>query len=68
MIDYPQCYHYGIVINYNIDPIITNKGSAIFLHCSNGSYTAGCISLLENETIYILKWLDNDSKPLILIK
>lgn len=45
LIDHPQSYHYGIVINYNTNPVIANKGSAIFLHCSNGNYTAGCVSM-----------------------
>ena len=35
------------VLNYNIDPIIKNKGSAIFLHIAKNSYqeTKGCIAL-----------------------
>ena len=67
MIDYPQCYHYGIVINYNTDPIIPNKGSAIFLHCSNGTYTAGCVAIAENEMLDIIKWINPDLTPMIII-
>lgn len=67
MIDYPQSYHYGIVINYNTDPIIANKGSAIFLHCSNGSYTAGCVAIPENEMLEIINWINPDETPLIII-
>ena len=35
------------VINYNTNPIIRNKGSAIFMHVSENSYkkTQGCIAL-----------------------
>ncbi len=67
MIDYPQCYHYGIVINYNTDPIVSNKGSAIFLHCSNGSYTAGCVSIPMERMKDLLQWVDSDLNPVILI-
>lgn len=67
MIDYPDSYHYGIVINYNISPIVPGKGSAIFLHCSNGGYTAGCVAIPENEMTNLLHWIDPTSAPIILI-
>lgn len=67
LIDHPQSYHYGIVINYNTDPIIANKGSAIFLHCSNGNYTAGCVAITKSEMLEIIKWIDPELNPSILI-
>lgn len=67
LIDYPQSYHYGIVIKYNMEPVIANKGSAIFLHCSTGNYTAGCVSLPENAMINVLQWVDSSLNPMILI-
>lgn len=67
MIDYPQSYHYGAVINYNMDPVTPNKGSAIFLHCDTGSYTAGCVSVPESYMIYILNWLNPSDNPIIVI-
>lgn len=67
MIDYPESYHYGIVINYNISPIVPGKGSAIFLHCSNGGYTAGCVAIPESEMIALIHWIDPTSAPIILI-
>ena len=39
-------YYYAIMIGYNINPIVENHGSAIFLHCKGNSWnTAGCISV-----------------------
>ena len=40
-------YDLILVVNYNIHPIIPNKGSAIFLHISrdNNSPTQGCVAL-----------------------
>lgn len=67
LIDYPVCYHYSIVINYNMNPIVSGKGSAIFLHCINQSYTAGCVAVPEETMLFILQWLDGNSTPYILI-
>ena len=40
-------YDLIIVINYNMNPIIKNKGSAIFIHIAKNYYkkTKGCIAL-----------------------
>lgn len=67
LIDHPQSYHYGIAINYNMNPVISNKGSAIFLHCSNNSYTAGCVAVSDYVMHDIITWLDPHDMPLILI-
>ncbi|CAH0344654.1 L,D-transpeptidase family protein [Bacillus sp. CECT 9360] len=62
-------YKYGAVINYNRYPVVKKKGSAIFLHIWRGpnSPTAGCTATDEKNVISILKWLNPDSKPHILI-
>lgn len=66
--DYPIAYKYAVVIDYNLNPIIPNKGSAIFLHCMTGSYTAGCVAVPESDMLYILKWLDSAKNPIIIIE
>lgn len=65
--DYPNSYRYAVVINYNMDPIVPGAGSAIFLHCKTGSYTAGCVAVPEADMLDILYWLDSDAAPVILI-
>ncbi len=67
LIDYPKSYHYGIVINYNTNPIIPNAGSAIFLHCMTSTYTASCVAIPENDMIYVFNWLDKENNPIIII-
>lgn len=67
LIDYPDCYHYGVVINYNMSPVIPGKGSAIFLHCAVGTYTEGCVAVSENDMVSILKWLNSSCDPHIII-
>lgn len=68
LIDYPDAYKYSVVIDYNTNPIVPYKGSAIFLHCMTGSYTAGCVAVPENDMLIILKWLDSSKKPVIIIE
>jgi L,D-peptidoglycan transpeptidase YkuD (ErfK/YbiS/YcfS/YnhG family) len=61
-------YKYGIVIEYNTDPVIKGNGSAIFLHIWKcpGLSTAGCVAVSEQNLIKILEWLDPDASPLII--
>lgn len=64
--DYPKQYAYAVVIGYNIDPIVSGNGSAIFLHCG-GNPTSGCVSLSQDELVKLMKWLDPERNPYILI-
>ena len=61
-------YKYGIVIEYNTDPVIKGSGSAIFLHIwkGKGIPTAGCVAVSEEDIIKILGWLDPAALPLII--
>jgi L,D-peptidoglycan transpeptidase YkuD (ErfK/YbiS/YcfS/YnhG family) len=62
-------YQYGIVIEYNTDPVVKGYGSAIFLHIWAGakSSTAGCVAVSEEDILKILAWLDPAAYPVILI-
>ena len=44
-------YDIIIVIDYNLNPIVKNKGSAIFLHIANRKYkpTNGCIAVSKDN-------------------
>jgi L,D-peptidoglycan transpeptidase YkuD (ErfK/YbiS/YcfS/YnhG family) len=52
------------VLNYNINPIIKNKGSAIFLHIAKNSYqkTKGCIALKREHLIEIISQIKKNTK------
>jgi len=54
IIDYPTQYAYAIAIDYNLS-CIPNNGSAIFLHCSNGKATYGCVSIPQEEMVFVLQ-------------
>jgi L,D-peptidoglycan transpeptidase YkuD (ErfK/YbiS/YcfS/YnhG family) len=61
-------YKYGVVIEYNMYPIVKGKGSAIFLHVwKDGGPTLGCVSMSEEMVLKILGWLDPAKKPLIIM-
>jgi len=63
-----EIYNIVCVINYNTDPIIKNKGSAIFLHIADTDYsgTAGCLALNQDDLIELLKNIDIDTKINVL--
>jgi L,D-peptidoglycan transpeptidase YkuD (ErfK/YbiS/YcfS/YnhG family) len=56
-------YDVFISINYNIDPVVPNKGSAIFLHLTqNYKPTAGCIALNINNFLTLVKYIKSNDK------
>ena len=61
-------YDIIIVINYNMDPIVKNKGSAIFIHVAKKNYkkTEGCIAVKKAHLIKIAK--DLKKKTMVLIE
>jgi L,D-peptidoglycan transpeptidase YkuD (ErfK/YbiS/YcfS/YnhG family) len=60
-------YKWGLVVDYNVDPVVKGKGSAIFIHVwrKPGSVTAGCAACAEENILYLLKWLDPAKKPVV---
>ncbi len=61
-------YKYGIVIEYNTDPIVKGAGSAIFIHVRGGENmpTLGCVALSESDMLKVLGWLDPAAGPLVV--
>ena len=62
-------YKYGVVINYNNNPVIKGKGSAIFLHIwrNEKGVTAGCVATSEQNLLTILRWIDPKKNAQIII-
>jgi len=52
------------VINYNIKPIIKNKGSAIFLHIAKKNYepTKGCIAIKKRDFLLLINNLKKKNR------
>ena len=57
-------YDLILVLNYNTNPVVKNKGSAIFLHITNDSYkkTKGCIALKKDDLIQLISKISEDTK------
>ena len=56
-------YDYLLVINYNKNKIIPNKGSAIFIHLTqNYSPTSGCIALKKKDFLILLRLINRKTK------
>ena len=57
-------YDLIIVLNYNLRPVIKNKGSAIFLHICKKNYapTKGCIAISKKDMMNLINNIKNDSK------
>lgn len=65
--DYPTQYAWACVIEFNRPPdVVPDRGCAIFLHCSKGG-TGGCVGLRREDMLSVLKWLDAEKNPYILI-
>ena len=57
-------YDLIVVLSYNTNPIIKNKGSAIFMHIAKNSYekTKGCIALKKEHLIKIISKIKKNTK------
>ena len=62
-------YKYGIVIEYNTNPVIKGHGSAIFFHVWGGEdiTTEGCVAVSEQDIVKIMAWLDPQASPVIIM-
>jgi L,D-peptidoglycan transpeptidase YkuD (ErfK/YbiS/YcfS/YnhG family) len=60
-------YDLIMVLNYNMRPIIKNKGSAIFIHVAKKNYkkTAGCIALKKKHLISLIQKINKKTKVVI---
>ena len=57
-------YDIIIVLNYNMHPIIKNKGSAIFIHVAKKNYkkTEGCVAVEKKHLLKIIKKLKKNTE------
>ncbi|MEI6438495.1 MAG: L,D-transpeptidase family protein [Candidatus Omnitrophota bacterium] len=63
-------YDAGIVVQYNVLPVIPGRGSAIFVHIwrnDGKAPTAGCVALEKRRVLELLKSLDAKKSPVIVL-
>lgn len=67
LIDYYQ-YKYAVNIGFNLEDIVYSRGCAIFLHCKSNDhwYTAGCVSLTEEDMLSLLAYLRDGAYMIIV--
>ena len=60
-------YDVVVEVGYNDDPVVTGKGSAIFMHVARPGYgpTEGCVALALNDLLELLKACDNETRLVI---
>ena len=61
-------YDILIVLNYNMKPIIKNKGSAIFIHVAKKNYssTEGCVAVKKNDLLKLIRNLTKKTSVKII--
>ena len=68
MISLLEYYEYCIYVQHNINPIIPNEGSAIFVHIDRlDNSTSGCIGVEKWVMEALFKWMRADADPHIFL-
>ncbi len=60
-------YAYAVVMDVNTGPVVPGKGSAFFLHVTDGGATAGCVAIDQSTLVAVMKWLQPGQHPRIAI-
>ena len=63
-------YDIILILNYNMNPIKKNKGSAIFIHVAKNNYkkTEGCVAIKKRKLIKLLKEISPNTKVKISLQ
>lgn len=61
-------YELGIIVKHNMRPVVSGRGSAIFLHVwsAKGKATSGCTAMSKEDLEIILRWLDPSKRPVLI--
>ena len=60
-------YDIILVLNFNMNPVLKNKGSAIFIHVARKNFkkTEGCIAIKKIYLLKIIKEIKSNTKIMI---
>ena len=63
-------YDIILVLNYNMNPVKKNKGSAIFIHVTKNDFkrTEGCIAIKKQSLIKLIKKINPNTKVKISLQ
>lgn len=68
MLRQDDLYKWGIVVDFNKNPVVAGSGSCIFMHLWRDAnrYTAGCTAMAESDMAFLLRWLRPVPKPVLV--
>ena len=63
-------YDIVLVLNYNMNPVKKNKGSAIFIHVAKKNFkkTEGCVAIKKPSLIKLIKKINQNTKVKISLQ
>lgn len=63
-------YEFAFVLEWNTNPVVKGRGSAIFAHVWNapGASTSGCVATARADLERLLGWLDRDQHPVVVVR
>ena len=63
-------YDIVLVLNYNMNPVKKNKGSAIFIHVAKKNFkkTEGCVAIKKQSLIKLIKKINLNTKVKISLQ
>ena len=63
-------YDIILVLNYNMNPVMKNKGSAIFIHVAKNDFksTEGCIAIKKINLMKLIKEIGQNTKVKISLQ
>lgn len=65
-LDTSNVYDLLAVVDYNVDPVVPYKGSAIFFHVTESfGPTAGCVAVCLDDLKWVLQNMDEDTYMII---
>ncbi|WP_327712011.1 hypothetical protein OG912_29755 [Streptomyces sp. NBC_00464] len=67
LITYPTQYARALVVGFNYDRPVRDRGAGIFLHVNGRGATAGCVSVPAAAMDRILAWADPARRPHLAI-
>ena len=63
-------YDIILILDYNMNPIVKNKGSAIFIHVAKNNFkkTEGCIAIKKVKLLKLIKLISPNTKVKIFLQ
>ena len=69
LVQFGAQYDYALVMDFNYAEPVKGDGAAIFLHIAtpDGKGTAGCIAVSKENLLEIMRWLNPEKNPRIIV-